>query len=429
MFATAYVGVACSRCDGNVGDGAVDASADAQQDSRAVADREMADTSSLTSDWPGWSRVKDLRGFDCPLDVATDPSKVVPSIKWIPCTDGRANCEEIDGVPFSPEIIKFPNGWFSADGRAFLISHWVKGDVVAQTDVFDTKSLTPLAAWRIDFANAPRVYCDVHVEFSETRVGALYSTSLDGGDIGRSFDVDSPQGLMASPSLTPLSVAGDGSPAFKLSDGTFAFNLGFAAALVRGATKSAATVRTKWLYELVPPLVVVGNDVFASNQHGTGDGWYREARVDSDASVSIFREGNQRHITAMVSDGTDWYWAESFGSGNPNNTVQPSVEIYTSPYTTSPATLDAAKKKLATLAPGMPSEAITSPNHYIVQIIHGQTELFRASDGHHTSVVNQGVGWCWTPLYANDQEFWCIERNGENGANGVRVTKRHLSTW
>ncbi len=378
------------------------------------------------SDWPGWRRIPDLQVFNCPLDVAIDPALVVPAIKWIPCTDGRPNCEEIDGTPFSPEVIKFPNGWFSRDGRAFMLAHFIQSNIIGQYSIYDAKTLAPLAAWR--GKHGPSPFCDVNTEFSETKMGVLYATSLDGGPISRLIDVNTPIGLMTKPALLALSATGDTSSVFVVSDTTFAFSMNLSGSIVRGLTGTSTFVRTNWPYRLNTP-IVVGDDVYAVNEHGTGDGWYREGRIVADASVSIFREAPQRHITGMVTDGNDWYWAESYGSGNPNDFVQPNVEIYTSPYTNDPIALDNAKKKIATLPPGLPFASTQSPRHAIFQAIPGQTEVFRASDGHRTTIVNQGTGWCAQPLLATDTEFWCIERLGKNGPDGVKVTKIHLTAW
>jgi hypothetical protein len=173
--------------------------------SDAIADSDGS--GSILSDWPGWKRVADLQNIGCPLDVAADPSTVVPAIKWIPCQDGRPSCQEIDSSAFSSSIIKFPDGQFSRDGRAFLLSHWIKFQTLIQIDVFDAKNLSPLAAWRIDWTNAPQVYCNVQPAFSDTQMGVLYFTALngaDGGPIHRSIDIDTPTGLMANPRLAGL---------------------------------------------------------------------------------------------------------------------------------------------------------------------------------------------------------------------------------
>ena len=161
--------------------GAPDASVDARE-ARSVSDHaapdadvpeaDLADASD--SDWPGWRRIPDLQVFNCPLDVAIDPAAVVPAIKWNPCTDGRPNCEEIDGTPFSPEVIKFPNGWFSRDGRAFMLAHFIRSNIISQYSIYDAKTLTPLAAWK--GKHGPSPFCDAHTEFTETKMGVLYAT-------------------------------------------------------------------------------------------------------------------------------------------------------------------------------------------------------------------------------------------------------------
>ena len=428
----------CAHCGGD-DTAATDASVsdagrrDVRRDQEADAALPEAEPfDAPTSDWPGWKRIPDLAGFDCALDVAVDPSTVVPTIKWIPCTDGRANCEEIEGTAFSPEIIKFPNGWFSRDGRAFLLSHFVKrgstADII-QMDVFDTKTLAPLAAWR--YRADSGTYCGVHPEFTQTKMGALYSTSVDAGPIVSYLDYDTPAGLMATPSLSLLPLLDDSSD-FRISDQAFAFGTNLSTSIFRGVTATKTELRTNWPYQLIQPQVV-GNDVYANIQHGMGDGWYGEARIESDAGVSIIRAVPQRHVTAMTTDGNDWYWAESYGSSNPDDDPQPKVEIYTGAYTNNPVTLDNAKKKIVTMPPGSfipgTGNAVASPGHYIFQSIAGQTEIARASDGHHTSVVNQGTAFCWISLYASDTEFWCIERLGKNGPDGVKVTKIHLLSW
>lgn len=432
--AAAVLTVTCSRCD----PGSVPSTPNIRTDAGGRDQRspdvslpgeDANGTDASASDWPGWNRV-DLHGLGCPIDVASDAKAAVPVINWIPCTDGRANCEEIDGTAFSTETIKFPNGWFSLDARAFVLVHFVKGNLIAEFDVFDTKTLAPLAAWRVDYTNAAGVYCDLHPDFTESRMGVLYSSSLDGGPIVRDIDINTPTGLMIAPSLSTLQVTGDGTASFKISDTVFGFDMGLTNSYVRGKTGSSTTVRTKWPYQLTAPTIVVRDDVYAVNQHGTGDGWYREARVDGDGAVMVFREASQRHVTAMATDGSDWYWSESYGTGNPNDVIQPNVEIFTAQYTNNPTTLEATKKKIATLPPGGPPfESVASPGHYIVQAISGQSDILRASDGHRISVVNQGTGWCATPLYATDGEFWCIESLGENGPNGVKVTRLHLGPW
>ncbi len=431
VVGTIVVSCAYSRCGGDevMGtDAAIDAPRDVRRD-QVVPDTSSeldASLDSPLSDWPGWKRVG-LSNGQCPLDVALDPPSAVPAIKWIPCSDGRANCEEIDGTLFSPETIKFPNGWFSPDGRAFVLATFGKGELTSELDVFDVKTLAPLAAWRVDHTNAPQLYCGVHPSFSETKMGAYYAVSYDGGPILPSVDFNTPAGLMASPNLLPLPIKTTGSSEFQLSDTAFGMDLGLG--IVRGVSGTNSIVTTQWPYQLVPPFSVVGSDIYAVNQHGTGDGWYREALIQGGGVVSIFREVSQRHVTAMSTDGKDWYWAESWGSGNPNADPQPNVQIFTSPYSNNPTTVETGKKTIATFPPGLPFESLASPGHYIVQGVANQTDIFRASDGHRTSVINKGTGWCWRPLYATDTEFWCIERLGQNGPNGVKVTKIHLSAW
>ena len=317
IAATGAAIAACSHC-GSDDSGGPDASIDARE-ARAVSDRaapeadvpEADPPDAPDSDWPGWRRIPALQVFNCPLDVAIDPAAVVPAIKWIPCTDGRPNCEEMDGTLFSPEVIKFPNGWFSADGRAFMLAHFIQSNIIAQYSIYDAKTLAPLAAWR--GRHGPSPFCDAHVAFTETKMGVLYATSLDGGPLSQLIDVNTPMGLMTKPALLALSAAGDTSSGFAVSDTTFAFDMNLSESIVRGLTGTSTLVRTNWPYQLNTP-IVVGDDVYAVNQHGTGDGWYREARIVADASVSILREAPQRHVTGMVTDGNDCYWAKSYGS-------------------------------------------------------------------------------------------------------------------
>lgn len=428
----AVFGAACSRCGDN-SDIAVDGSTDAAFERRAdrSADTLAVDTQSdvPTSDWPGWTRVRGL-GVDCPLDIAIDPIASAPPINWIACKDGRPNCLEIDSTPFSSEIIKFGNGWFSRDGKAFLLAHWISSDVVAEFDVYETATLKPVVAWRSDYTNAPQLYCGVSSAFGDTIMGALYAHSFDGGDIQQAVAFAKPSQFIDA-ALTPLpSLSGDVTAHFSLSDTTFAIDMNLSHTVARSPTNNLQIARTKWPFQIdLDTPTVVHDDVYASSEHGGGDGWHREAKLESDAAVTIFREVPQRHITAMVTDGSYWFWAESYGTGNPNDNPQPNVDIYTAPYTSSSATLDATKNKLASIGPGLPRGVIAAPGHFILQNVPGQLEVFRTSDGHRTTVADQGSTGCWLPLYASDTEFWCIEKVAPNGPNGVRVTKRSLPSW
>ena len=86
---------ACSQCNNSIGPNDA-ATADVANVDVGVGEASAeAGDSGVSSDWPGWQRET---AFDpaCSTDTPIDPAKAMPTLSWMPCSTGRANCDEFD---------------------------------------------------------------------------------------------------------------------------------------------------------------------------------------------------------------------------------------------------------------------------------------------------------------------------------------------
>lgn len=427
--------VRCSQDDPVV---VLDASLDRQQ----RIDSHPADTSPETdpdggwdgaarSDWPGWRRLTEVDP-NCFLDVPVDVDAQVPAIKWIACTTGQVGCTQVDTSTWGAPIITFANGWTSRDGRYLFFARWfdAQGTDFAQY-VYHLPDLKPVAAWRAKLSSIQ--YCDSRIAFTEDQAAVLYRYPVTSKQPAYyEVQLGSPGTLSTAPNPAPLLPSFAGTEmyeSFAASNTSFAFDVATTHTLVRGSWGSSNYVRTNWAGR-VSSALVFGNDVFAWNEYGTGDGWHREVSVAVDGVVTAFRGVAQHHIVGFASDGIHWFWSEAYGGPQPAS-PQPTVDVYAAPYTNDPAILDMTKKKVVMLPPGAgyAVDALAFNGLYVIQPALGETDLVRESDGARRVVMQGGNHWCEIPLYATNTELWCIEKISPQGPGGVALTRVTLDPW
>ncbi len=424
----------CSQTREQPGDAAADQVVklpDAAHPSDASSDLDVAPSDGgAISDWPGWRRLQEVDP-NCFLDVPIDVKAQMPTLQWVPCATGQKGCQQIDTSSWNAPTSIFANGRISRDGQyLFFIREFDAQGADFAKYIYHLPDLQPLAAWRAKISSLD--YCDARPTFTEDQTAVLYrfpvrstKPAFHKVQLGQSAAlVESPNPTLLLPSFPGTEMY----ESFEASDTAFAFSL-TSYSVVRGTWGSSNYVRTSWPQRLAS-VIVAGNDVFAWNERGSGDGWHREARVDSDGSVSVFRGVASHHMLGFASDGVRWFWTEAYGGGGPT-VPQPSVDIYSAPFTNDPSILDATKKKLLTFPPGSPFyyDTLAFNGLYIFQPNPSETDIVRASDGARKIVTQGGNHWCGTPLYATTSELWCIENVSPQGPDGVALTRLALDPW
>ena len=302
-------------------------------------------------------------------------------------------------------------------------------DILFQLSIFDLTTKSPVAAWRKDGSKC----------------------SLDGDLFGRQFGVYSfqdalpylvgygkPADLMATLSLLPLPddihKGQAGIEIFHVSDTTMVFDIQAGGRVVRTALPPGSA---PYVISTLPPGVVlsqpfvVGNDVYAWSEYGTGDGWAQQYRIDPDGSVLLYRGATGRHMSGFASDGTTMFWVELSGDTNAAAKTYPTVEIWSAPYTRDSSVLAKTAALLGTLPGntlGKDGKAIARGGHYLL----GQTRnvALARSDGMVKLVApdNSNRIFYWTP-YASDTELWVTESELVPGENSGISFERIGITW
>jgi len=206
-----------------------------------------------------------------------------------------------------------------------------------------------------------------------------------------------------------------------LSDTTFAFDLPLAGRILRttiGSGKyvlSPSTGFPKFLADFA-----AGDDVFVLSEHGT-TGYGQEWRIDPDGTPAVVRAKDGRHISTVATDGTNLFWLEIFGSTDFFAVM--TREVWSAPYSTDSATLDATAKKIASIPDGhVTSRAIAYGGIYAVESVANGRDVYvvRLSDGA-TTKVTESLGF-QDLVYVSTGELWAT-----TGAGSLR--RYSLGTW
>ena len=143
--------VACSRCGGDASTPAADAASDVRTDQFTTRDASgdvLSDDSGPLSDWVGWRRLVE---FDpnCVVDVPIDPTKALPTIKWVACTNGTPGCQQIDTTGWREDADTnfISDAKVNLTGNRITIARLVTL-TEAEFDIYSFPDFAPIAAWR-----------------------------------------------------------------------------------------------------------------------------------------------------------------------------------------------------------------------------------------------------------------------------------------
>lgn len=385
------------------------------------------DDGAVVSDWPGWRRLKELDPA-CVVDVPMDPSTALPKLSWRACTDGRANCLEVDTTGFrpGPATIFFGRGW--TNGPLTSVARLVT-DLVSEVDVIDRNLGTFVTGIR---RTAPPACSSGYVLGPSTAV-------LLGFDSAGRYALA--HGTLQLLTTAPVPIA-----SFQVSismfgsvsvdetnaanDKLLAFDLQPAGRVVRVplSNPSARTLSNPGKFLAHPS--VVEDDVYIIEQDGTGDGWSRIVRMDPDGTLVPWRAVPNHRVRALAYDAGTVYWSECYGLADPKNLAQPNVEVWSAPYTRDPSVLAQTAQKLADL-PGaycLYDEQVIAQNGIFLAVSSANQYAVRSSDKKVLTFQNGGTRLSWYPLVITQAEYWSIEAVA-NGPRGVALTRLALPAW
>lgn len=426
--AAATIGsVACTHCGS--GDAPITPTDGGTEGGDAAPPRDgggdsFADGGAWDGGWDGWARAPGLPDA-CRVSVPVDLQKEVPPLAWSACSNGKPNC--VETLP-RPPLGAPPTGFrFAAESAAggpaqYLVSNTLLGPTVAELDVFKVPSFDAVLAWRSDMMAG----CSPGATPARDKLGVLFLLPTHPSLVA--FDV--PSVFAASPpfSLVPGDVESNFRTVSDLafSDTTVAFGM-TSPQIARFPLGSSSAVITSGAPALIQP-VVSGTSVFARSEHGT-TGWSEAYLVNSDGSTTLFRGLAGRHVTGLSTDGTTLNWIEHYGDANPNAIYQPSVELWSAPFTNDPSVLSTTAKLVAVLPDTLAVHSSwTFGNVVLVQGRPTVAWVVRLSDGK-VQEVNAGPGRIIdTPAYASETEFLGMV-SVPQGATGIALARIQLAPW
>lgn len=340
--------------DDDAGDGRHRDASMIPRDSGGALDSGGADACGVTSDWPGFRRVTELD--PCIMnDVLVDPDAGF-SLAWEDCPDGG-----MPGCKSAPLLETVP-GWNPPyatarvdayathdDAGSGSIMMVVQLDMEAggtskfQWDVFDIKTQAPLAEWRQQEGPDSTYFAVPHAVEGIDR-GVAYIASVPARGSVAAFGPAASLGT-SNPMVktwTPFPQAGldaHVSAAWTLfsdSPSRFCINATGQCGLYNNYLPGGST-EFGW------------HDLMFG--YGPVNGWLAEVVLSLSAPAIVLRAVADTHVWGFRTDGIDMVWNESVGDPNIINN-QTNTDVWTAPYTVSPATLAATARKVATLGPG-----------------------------------------------------------------------------
>lgn len=397
----------------------------------------------------GWQRLGAPLAC-CAFAVATDPPSQVPPIKWIPCKNGILDCLE-DEVTWTG--YGFLRAVVSRDGTGqprllkFMREQTEKQDYAYyEDDVYAFASRMPVAGWRLAVRRDGDA-CVFVLSVGGSSLGVLARTKL--ADPHDFIAWGSPP-LMA-PAFDPItgkleSLLTAKNPAIdqhhRMSPTSLAFDLVLGGSgLVRMPVGGAAYVMSKGNFPLSNISIgeVEGDDVYAEAFYGTG-GWSQEYVMAPDGAVSLFRGKDKTHVTGLRSDGKTLFWIESYGLPDPHIAPgdfvpQPTMEVWSAPYTSDPGVLAATAKRLAVV----PShvrwyDAVAFGGLYAFISDYRTMSVVRAADGALAQIPAGPERGFDEAVYVSESEVWAVLRAwdddaGTTGRGGVALARYQLRDW
>jgi hypothetical protein len=355
----------------------------------------------------------------CAVAIATNPVAMLPPLQWVPCSNGAPSCQEMVHTWPSvtpPYVFGFIQASHDAAGSpALLLFVRALSGTLFEEDVYDLRTDLPIGGLQHSGT------CTFGGSIGATTVDAIGFTAIGGASM---LGFHGPAASL--PQLTFSSIGGTtsllGFQSLFASDTLVAFDSPVAGAIVRWPVASSNVVISKTPHVPILLDLVEQNDVYAVSDHGT-TGWQQEYEVSTDGTVTLYRSESAAHVTGFATDGTTMFWSES--SGGPVSTYsQPSVSVWSAPYTNNPAQLTATGQALATLPVSFtPGQAVafqglyaTAPNPFNVAYVVGLT-------GATIRAVPAGPNRTFHTLaLVSSSEVWAVMDSGA-GQNGVALAR------
>jgi len=365
----------------------------------------------------------------CSIQVPRNPERDIDPVEWMPCRDGRHGCQEMKADWRTDGNRDTFGGWNEASRDAAHRARRLRFERKRSPGVFedvvlDLKSGTTTAAWRYDL----RSQCAVVVSLGENTISTLGRW----GNHNTLAVVDPAAWSRALTTPTFTALGGEASSAITSavvsSDRTIALELGALRRVARAASGSGAFIASTPASVQVSSPLVLGDNVFVASEHGS-DGWAQEYRLDPDGTLVLLRGRKGRHIAAMATDGATWFWTESFG-GDAGSWWQPSLEIWSAPYTADPSELAATAHKIADASREanqyLPTRAIAFEGRYAFQTENTSVRVVRAQDGVLHSISPGAHRNIRAPLLIHDDELWVLAMQEPSGATQSAIERISL---
>ncbi len=373
---------------------------------------------------PGWRRLTEVDP-GCDLFAIEDLS-TLPPLKWTPCSNGKAGCEESLGekTNWGDPFVKFRA---SRDGKTFAVLRRTQEKNVSDWELYD-RTGKPLGAWR----QGPGI-CTLGPLPASEKVYLLAYRRTGSKPDGFSMVVGTPKELQRSP-LPFKDVPEPQAHTDTRSDLVFFSDLR-AAVNVDGRILQFTPGLDSWIYTDYGPqfhsTTVIGNDIFAWNiaaRTGSWDGWGREyvIRTDGTAEILIGRPGI--YVNSFATDGKTMWWIES--SGAPAFSPQPNHALYKAPYTTRaadlrPTKVDDIRQRFT------PDSVLAYDGVFVLRLIPQgdvHAEVYRASDGKHLR-ADLGPGLRLSDaIYSSETEFLALAEVPDEPF-GNSIVRLQLGPW
>ncbi len=348
--------------------------------------------------------------MDTPIDLVASS----PKWSWKPCATGRTNCQEMvqdwrnDGVQSYFSEIQVSSDNVGTPQLVLLGTHIT--DSIYQATIVDFASKTSVAAWRVDGSK-----CAFDGSLSGKYLGVYSFQDALPYFIGYGKPAD----LMSNLNLVSLPPGihngQAGIEVLRVSDTTLVFDVQAGGRAVRTNLPPGTA---SYIVSKLPPGAdfsdpfVVGSDVYAWSEYGTGAGWSQQYRIDPDGTSVLYRGIPGHHVGAFASDGKTMFWVELYGDPSSTAKSYPNVEIWSAPYTSDPSLLATSAKIVGALpaaSMGKAGRAVARGGYYVLGQAYG-IAMARISDGLVKLVLpdNNNRLFYWAP-YVSDTELWVTE--------------------
>jgi hypothetical protein len=350
--------------------------------------------------------------------MPVDPAKDVAPVEWIACTNGMAGCREMKPLD---ACNRWLGGWNDASRTASGDAKWLRferwrGDASFEDVVIDVGTSTvstssTVTAFRFDLQKD----CSFLAALGPSTIAAVRGDSIPGYASGP------PEAWTQQGTAIPFAPLPDFGAELSLasalatSDSTIALAYGFT---IRAAIGSQTFSDPRKSEVRATRPIVIGDDVFVTGNTMT-ERWEQAYRLDPDGTHVLFHGRANTFIEGLATDGTTWFWVEQFG-GADDSFEQPSLEVWSAPYTSDPAVLEATAKRVAALPAGMYHvvyKGVAFSGLYAFASDSGAAYVIRGADGKMQKLVPGPARSFQYPLLVTPTELWALESTGPGRDN------------